>query len=167
MSPAVKGKQKTQETQLTKNKKGDMSKLSPSLKALINTPSARPGQAPAPKHIRDVYMRIAREAKERKYGVRPWITLSAAATFTLNSPPPPHPARPRLHHPLPLATAELIREIGLKCISFNGIPRTINCLGAFKTGLSHHPWSSHLSTTPSRQLSPVNLPATLDRGRGL
>jgi len=25
-------------------------------------------------------------------------------------------------------TAEFIREVGLKCISFNGIPRTINCL---------------------------------------
>jgi hypothetical protein len=54
----------------------DMSKLSPSLKALINAPFARPGQAPAPRHIRDVYTRIAHEARERKYGERPWVTLS-------------------------------------------------------------------------------------------
>jgi hypothetical protein len=53
-----------------------MSKLSPSLKALINAPFARPGQAPAPRHIRDVYTRIANEARERKYGDRPWVTLS-------------------------------------------------------------------------------------------
>jgi hypothetical protein len=56
----------------------DMSKLSPSLKALINAPFARPGQAPAPHHIRDVYTRIAHEARERKYGDRPWVTLSVS-----------------------------------------------------------------------------------------
>lgn len=54
----------------------DMSKLPPSLKALINAPFARPGQVPAPPHIRDVYTRIAREARERRYGERPWLTLS-------------------------------------------------------------------------------------------
>jgi hypothetical protein len=54
----------------------DMSKLSPSLKALINAPFARPGQAPAPRQIRDIYARIAHEARERKYGERPWVTLS-------------------------------------------------------------------------------------------
>jgi hypothetical protein len=32
-------------------------------------------------------------------------------------------------------TAELMREVGLKCISFNGIPRVINCLGAFRASL--------------------------------
>jgi len=56
----------------------DMSKLAPSLKALINAPFARPGQAPAPRHIRDVYTRIANEARERKYGDRPWVTLSVS-----------------------------------------------------------------------------------------
>ena len=55
-----------------------MSKLAPSLKALINAPFARPGQAPAPRHIRDVYARIAREARERQYGERPWVTLSVS-----------------------------------------------------------------------------------------
>ncbi|KAL2131084.1 hypothetical protein VTI74DRAFT_5580 [Chaetomium olivicolor] len=171
MSAAAKDRQKkkAQETQLVKKKKkGDMSKLSPSLKALINAPFAHPGQAPAPRQIRDVYMRIANEAKERGYGVRPWVTLSAAATFTLNSP-----ASLLILHELassclpPLATAELIREIGLKCISFNGIPRTINCLGAFRSGLSHHPWASQLCTTPSRQVSPDNVAAVADRGRDL
>src|SRR5689334_9225887 len=63
----------------------DMSKLAPSLKALINAPFARPGQAPAPRHIRDVYTRIAHEARERKYGDRPWVTLSVSVH------PQPHP----------------------------------------------------------------------------
>ena len=35
----------------------------------------------------------------------------------------------------PLYTAELMREVGLKCIGFNGVPRTINCLNAFRDGL--------------------------------
>ncbi|SPQ24643.1 42b83349-2b1d-483b-9746-4b73ae134c8e [Thermothielavioides terrestris] len=151
-----------------------MSKLSPSLKALINAPFARPGQTPAPRRINDVFTRIAHEARERQYGERSWLTLAAAATFTLNSPasllalhsltPSVLPATTTL---TPLASAELIRAIGLKCISFNGIPRTINCLGAFKAGLAHHPWARHLATAPTRQLTPANLPAVAARGRAL
>ncbi|KAK3305701.1 uncharacterized protein B0T15DRAFT_416456 [Chaetomium strumarium] len=150
----------------------DMSKLSPSLKALINAPFARPGQAAAPRHIRDIYARIAHEARERKYGERPWVTLSAAATFTLNSP-----SSLLILHDLasssssstnlsPLRTAELIREIGLKCISFNGIPRTINCLGAFKAGLDPS-LASQLTTTPSRHLTPDNIASVTEHGRDL
>lgn len=65
-----------------KKKSASMSKLSPSLKALINAPFARPGQAPAPQNIRDVYTRIAREARKHRYGDRPWVTLSVC----LNQP---------------------------------------------------------------------------------
>ncbi|KAL2151246.1 hypothetical protein VTH82DRAFT_6344 [Thermothelomyces myriococcoides] len=152
-----------------------MSKLSPSLKALINAPFARPGQTPAPRHIRDVYTRIAHEARDRKYGERPWVALSAAATFTLNSP-----ASLLALHDLatgnssgggvlsPLAAAELIREVGLKCISFNGIPRTINCLGAFRAGLADQPWAADLAARrPSRAVTPANLPDVDARGRQL
>jgi hypothetical protein len=46
------------------------------LKELINAPFARPGQAPAPARIRQVYERIANEAIEKKYGKNPWLTLS-------------------------------------------------------------------------------------------
>ncbi|KAK4131018.1 hypothetical protein BT67DRAFT_354750, partial [Trichocladium antarcticum] len=159
-----------------------MSKLPPSLKGLINAPFARPDQAPAPRHIRDVYTRIAREARERRYGERPWLTLAAAATFTLNSPAallilhsvattttPPLSNHHHHHHHRPLATAELLREIGLKTISFNGIPRAINCLTALQAGLAAaaHPWAADLTTTPTRQLTPTNLPATAARGRAL
>lgn len=34
-----------------------------------------------------------------------------------------------------ITTAEFMREVGLKCISFNGIPRTINSLNAFRANL--------------------------------
>ncbi|KAK3936857.1 hypothetical protein QBC46DRAFT_394062 [Diplogelasinospora grovesii] len=153
-----------------------MSKLSPSLKSLINASFARPGQTPAPAGIADVYRRIASEAKERKYGNRPWLTLSAAATFTLNSPA----SLSALHQvatsdpsgPIsPLAGAELIREVGLKCISFNGIPRSINCLGAFRSDLlarySGSDWLSKLETKPSRALDRACIDGVNRRGREL
>ncbi|KAL1839586.1 hypothetical protein VTJ49DRAFT_1329 [Mycothermus thermophilus] len=149
-----------------------MSKLSPSLKALINAPFARPGQSPAPRHMRDVYARIAREATERRYGHRPWITLSAAATITLNSPSSLlilHSIASQSPSPTltPLTTYELLREIALKCISFNGIPRTINTLAEFRAGLAHEPWFSSVCTTPTRQVTPSNADAITARARQL
>lgn len=65
-----------------------------------------------------------------------------------------------------LATAELMREIGLKCISFNGIPRTINSLNAFKTSLPES-ISEKLSTVPTRELTPENINEVRARGRAL
>jgi len=56
----------------------------------------------------------------------------------------------------PVQNAELIREVGLKCISFNGIPRTINTLGAFWNSLPSDVASS-LSKTPTREFTPQNI----------
>lgn len=69
-------------------------------------------------------------------------------------------------HETALEIAELMREIGLKCISFNGIPRTINCLNAFKTSLPD-PISSSLSTTPTRQPTPATIAQIQNRGHAL
>ncbi len=66
----------------------------------------------------------------------------------------------------PVTAAEFIREIGLKCISFNGIPRTINCLGAFRTGLPSNV-ITQLSTQPTRQATEANLAHLNKRGRAL
>ncbi|KAG8407764.1 hypothetical protein J3459_018359 [Metarhizium acridum] len=49
-----------------------------------------------------------------------------------------------------------MREVGLKCISFNGIPRTINCLNAFYASLPKT-ITSRLSTSSSRAPTPSNL----------
>lgn len=51
-----------------------MSKLSPSLKALINAPNARPGTIPAPAQISSVYASIAKEAEPRKVGLKAWFS---------------------------------------------------------------------------------------------
>lgn len=65
-----------------------------------------------------------------------------------------------------IATAELMREVGLKCISFNGIPRTINCLNAFKAGLPV-PVTDRLSRTPTRTPCVQNIDEIRTRGRAL
>lgn len=65
-----------------------------------------------------------------------------------------------------LATAELIRETALKCISFNGIPRTINCLNAFRTTLPE-PVAGALSKQPTRLPTSSNIDDIRSRGRQL
>lgn len=148
-----------------------MSKLSAPLKALINAPHARPGPIRTSKHISAVYAALARDAAARGIGVPAWLTISTAATMTLNSPD----SLLELYRIAttsttsstvsadPVSTAELMREVGLKCISFNGIPRSINCLAAFYAGLPRD-ISSNLSTVPTRNLTESNLKVRLQRG---
>lgn len=66
----------------------------------------------------------------------------------------------------PVTTAETIREVGLKCISFNGIPRTINCLNEFYSSL-RDPITSQLSTTPTRTPTAENLASIKKAGKEL
>ncbi|KAG5930857.1 hypothetical protein E4U53_002096 [Claviceps sorghi] len=147
-----------------------MARLSPSLKALIHASFARPGPVPASAAIRQVYQAIAHEATARKLGMKPWLAISTAATFTVNSPD----SLSVLHHIASTGqdqesqthAAEFMREVGLKCISFNGIPRTINCLNAFYAGLPKDVASS-LETRASRMLTPENIDHVLARGRRL
>ncbi|KAK2751668.1 conserved mitochondrial protein [Colletotrichum kahawae] len=157
--------------QQTDNRKeeNNMSKLSPSLKALINAPFARPGQAAAPSHIREVYQTIAKGAAEKNVGAKPWLAISAATTFTLNSPESLeslYSVASNSGRPDKRETAEFIREIGLKCISFNGIPRTINCLNAFYASLPKDV-TAQLETKPTRAPTAENLGEITARGQGL
>jgi hypothetical protein len=147
-----------------------MSKLSGALKALINASHARPGTLPAPKHIATVYDGIATDAASKNVGLPAWLTLSTAVTMTMNSPD----SLLELHRVATASSsqrqkvyaAELMREVGLKCISFNGIPRTINCLGAFHAGLPAD-ISSLLSKSPTRNYNESNINVSLRRGSGL
>ncbi|EHY56047.1 hypothetical protein HRR83_006574 [Exophiala dermatitidis] len=148
----------------------NMSKLSEPLKQLINAAHAVPGTLKAPPNIRSTYSRIASSAKERGVGIPAWVTISTAATMTMNSPGslvelfnltqtlPSAPSAPQ--------TAGLMREVGLKCISFNGIPRTINCLGAFREGLPREVYDS-IPAPPSRQINSKNADQVVARGRAL
>lgn len=145
-------------------------KLSPSLKSLINAAHARPGTVPAPRNIEALYAKIEREALARKLGRPSWLAISTAATMTMNSPESMFAlykaASASKSNEEAVAIAELMREVGLKCIGFNGVPRTINMLNAFRAALPTSTVSA-LSTTPTRQPTPSNVADTITRGRAL
>lgn len=141
-----------------------MSKLSEAVKALINAAHAKPGYTRAGAHTKPALERFASDAHEKMIGLPAWVTISTAVSATMNCPEAmtqvfhlanAHSPRSRPQR-TPVQNAELVREVGLKCISFNGIPRTINTLGAFRASLPEDVASS-LSTTPTRDLTPANL----------
>ncbi|KAI1496046.1 hypothetical protein F5X99DRAFT_401584 [Biscogniauxia marginata] len=137
-----------------------MSKLSDAVKALINVSYAKPGYTRASASVSPALERFARNAAEKKVGLRAWVTLSTAVSATMNCPEAMtqifHLANTSNLRRTPAQNAELIREVGLKCISFNGIPRSINTLGAFYGSLPSDVTSS-LSTIPTRELTPENI----------
>ncbi|TQN71169.1 Dol-P-Man:Man(5)GlcNAc(2)-PP-Dol alpha-1,3-mannosyltransferase, partial [Colletotrichum shisoi] len=172
-SNQLKKTQKKKKKKPSENRQAEinMSKLSPSLKSLINAPFARPGQTAAPSHIGQVYQSIARDAASKKVGAKPWLAISAAATFTLNSPESLESlysvaSSSPSGRPDKRETAEFIREIGLKCISFNGIPRTINCLNAFYAALPSDV-TARLETKPTRAPTAQNIAHVTARGQAL
>ncbi|PYH68676.1 uncharacterized protein BO88DRAFT_405532 [Aspergillus vadensis CBS 113365] len=147
-----------------------MSKLSHQLKALINAPAARPNTVPAPSNIQSIYRKIQQGAQSQNLSQSSWLALSTATTMTMNSPESLTElyqlASTSQSAKESLATAEFMREVGLKCISFNGIPRTINCLNAFKASLPES-ISSQLSQTPTRTPNPENIQEICTRGQNL
>ncbi|OQD67061.1 hypothetical protein PENPOL_c004G04430 [Penicillium polonicum] len=151
-----------------KSSLSDMSRLSTSLKALINAPAARPSTVPAPANITSVYQKIQQTAQSKQISQPSWVALSTAATMTMNSPES-LAALYELASTNPdkqVETAELMREVGLKCISFNGIPRTINCLNAFRASLPDSV-GNQLSRIPTRAPTPENITAISERGHAL
>lgn len=105
-----------------------MSKLGASVKALINAAHARPGPVPAPRQIQSLYKKIEQEATAHKLGRPSWLALSTATTMTMNSPESMvalyHSASENKPEQEAVAIAELMREVGLKCIGFNGVRLT-------------------------------------------
>lgn len=53
-----------------------MSKLSEPLKALINAGFARPGPSPAPKGIRSLFDRIAKESASKNVATPCWLSIA-------------------------------------------------------------------------------------------
>lgn len=107
------------------NNSNTMPKLSPALKSLINAAHSRPGPVPAPAKIQAVYSRIEREATERKLGRPSWLSISTAATITMNSPDSMAAlylaSTKEKSTEDSVAIAEFMREVGLKCVGFNGV----------------------------------------------
>ncbi|KAI7222736.1 hypothetical protein KC333_g985 [Hortaea werneckii] len=151
-----------------------MSKLSEPLKAFINAAHARPNTTPAPRHIGSVYEKVAQDASAKSVGMPAWLTASTAATMTMNSPrsmlelyglaTSPTQAQGQNNG---IWAAELMREVGLKCIGLNGVPRTINTLGEFYNGLPPDIQSELKKRQPRRHLSQSHIDTTLHRGNAL
>jgi len=148
-----------------------MSKLSPALKHLINAPFAKPSYTvPNPTTLKPIISKLASEASSHGVSTRAWLTFSTATAMTMNAPSAmtllwdvAQKSDKSMH---PVQTAELQREVGLKCISFNGIPRTINCLGAFHASLPSDV-QSKLSNKRTREFSPSNMEQRKSDGLGL
>ncbi|KAF1972083.1 hypothetical protein BU23DRAFT_599789 [Bimuria novae-zelandiae CBS 107.79] len=147
-----------------------MSKLGAGVKALINAAHARPGPVPAPRQIQSVYKKIEEEATTHKLGRPSWLTLSTATTMTMNSPESMVALYRSASENKPekdaVEIAELMREVGLKCIGFNGVPRTINMLNAFRAELPSSIAAS-LNTKPSRLPTQSNVDSINSRGKAL
>jgi hypothetical protein len=92
------------------------------------------------------------------------LKLYALASSSTQTPTTSSTSNPSDH---PLYTAELMREVGLKCIGFNGVPRTINCLNAFRDGLPTEIQTRLAERQPRRKLDRKNIDDVLDRGHGL
>ncbi|GAA5974973.1 hypothetical protein JCM11641_006785 [Rhodosporidiobolus odoratus] len=150
-------------------------RLSPALKALIAAPHAQGGPLLAPsKAVTDrLFEGLASSGEKGGVGEAGWLTLGSAALFTLNSPETlcrlysfATARRGQESERNAVEYAAIMRETGLKTISFSGIPRAINNLGALRAHLPENV-SSELSTTPTRELSSSTLSSTLSRGRTL
>lgn len=147
-----------------------MSKLSDAVKALINAGHASPGYTRASAQVQPALSRFAADAGAKKVGLPAWVTVSTAVSATLNCPEAmtgilelanQQPAR------TPAQNAELIREVGLKCISFNGIPRSINTLGAFHAALPPAVAEELARTPATRAYAPDSLAERQRTGRAL
>ncbi|GAA5899597.1 hypothetical protein JCM5296_006954 [Sporobolomyces johnsonii] len=152
-------------------------KLSSALKSLISAPHAQGGPVPLPSQAATTRLFEGLSRSAARNGLEPvtWLTLSSAALVTLNSPAtlcelysfatkglPESPDRTQKASEY----AAVMREAGLKSISFSGIPRAINSLGALRAHLEPDV-AAKLSTEPTRQPTPSNLPSILSSAHSL
>ncbi|KAK5945303.1 hypothetical protein PMZ80_002507 [Knufia obscura] len=148
-----------------------MSKLSPALKQLINAPFAKPSYTVVnPSTLTPTISKLASEARDHGVSTPAWLTFSTATAMTMNAPSAMtllwDTAQKQDRSLNPVLTAELQREVGLKCISFNGIPRSINCLGAFYSALPEDV-RTKLSNKPTREFKTDNIEQRKNDGLGL
>ncbi|GAA5877134.1 hypothetical protein JCM1840_005666 [Sporobolomyces johnsonii] len=152
-------------------------KLSSALKSLISAPHAQGGPVPLPSQAATTRLFEGLSRSAARNGLEPvtWLTLSSAAVTSLNSPAtlcalysfatkglPESPDRTQKASEY----AAVMREAGLKSISFSGIPRAINALGALRAHLEPDV-AAKLSTEPTRQPTPSNLPSILSSAHSL
>ncbi|WVQ73745.1 hypothetical protein IAR50_003325 [Cryptococcus sp. DSM 104548] len=148
-------------------------KLSPAIKALLAAPHAHGGPIPAPPRatINSLFDRIRSRGEAGGVGAPTWLTVSTGALVTTNSPDSvralwDYASERSKGLEEKVEAAGVMRETALKCISFSGIPRTINALTSLRAHLPEDV-INELSTTPTRELTPQNVKETLARGKSL
>ncbi|GAA6004004.1 hypothetical protein JCM10207_006507 [Rhodosporidiobolus poonsookiae] len=150
-------------------------RLSAGLRALLAAPHAQGNPLPPPPAAAIRHAFNALSASAEHHGLREvtWLTLGTATLVTLNSPGGltalyDHAAESRAGAGVEKKAeyAAVMREVGLKTISFSGIPRAINNLGALRAHLDEEV-AARLSTDPTRQPTPETLQTTLSSASSL
>ena len=160
------------------------SKLAPSLRALMGHRGA-PAGAPSAAALSQLYDKLRVESQQQSIGEPAWMTLAArqlyaapsdtaqsASLVTLNSPKAlEHLANYANSFGGPskaeqVSRAELLREVGLKCISFIGIAKVINQLGALANATDPAVRDA-MPAQQSRMPTPDNVQSTYERGMAL
>lgn len=137
--------------------------LPPALKELISAPTFAAGRAafprPSPRRelLDDLFSRIENSATSHGVGWAEWMSISTATLFTLDSPGSiVHMHRyavlsPSIELEERVNRACLMREVGLKCIGFVGIPKVINNLAALRAAVNEdRAIAQALPTAPRR-----------------
>ena len=167
--------------------------LPPALKELISAPTyavresvAHPGHmlaagraavpraSPRREILDDLFQRIEQSASCHGVALAEWLCISTAALFTLDSPGSiAHMHRyavrtPQLALDERVNRACLMREVGLKCIGFIGIPKVINNLAALRRAVDEDAdIAQQLPSTPRRDQSPTLYDRACAAGRAL
>ncbi|CAO1619066.1 unnamed protein product [Parajaminaea phylloscopi] len=131
--------------------------------------AAGPTSAPAPHALLDALRKVKQDAEGRGVGWGEWLSIATATMVTLNSPSSlatlhrfatgsgtfqsDPSGLPALNLQQRLDRALLMREVGLKCIGFVGIPKVINNLAALRKAVDEDKeLASALPTAPRRKI---------------
>ncbi|CDS82321.1 uncharacterized protein SPSC_03140 [Sporisorium scitamineum] len=141
------------------------SRLSPSTQ-LAPGRSANPSPTPKLASVTQHFQSLQAEAKQKGIGWGEWVSIATATLFTLNNPGSLQALHRfaagsntgDLEHRTNVAL--LMRETGLKCIGFIGIPKAINNLAALRKAVEEDAeLVQALPTQPRRQIKADRLEA--------
>ncbi|EPQ28106.1 uncharacterized protein PFL1_04433 [Pseudozyma flocculosa PF-1] len=136
--------------------------------------SADPSPTPRLDTLKKHFVSLEADAIRRGLGWGEWLSVATATILTLNNPgslQSLHRVAMRdLANDLEArkSRALLMREIGLKCIGFIGIPKVINNLAALRKAVDQDPeLAQALPTETRRHITPDRLPAVHKAAYGL
>ncbi|SJX61979.1 uncharacterized protein SRS1_10594 [Sporisorium reilianum f. sp. reilianum] len=128
--------------------------------------AANPSPTPKLASVTQHFQKLRAEAQQKGIGWGEWVSIATATLFTLNSPGSLQalhrfaagPATGDVQQRTQVAL--LMRETGLKCIGFIGIPKAINNLAALRKAVEHDAeLVAALPTQPRRQIKADRLDA--------